>query len=136
MSKFKWETEFELGHAEIDRQHKGIVAIMNKLYDLLQRPAAQQDAQIEEVFDELACYVTTHFAYEEELMTLAGYPTEKISGHKKTHDAMLVKVQGIAVQVATGNRAVLEELLPFLYGGWLIDHICGTDRDYASYVLT
>ena len=31
-------------------------------------------------------------------------------------------------------RETMRELLPFLYGDWLVNHICVSDADYAPYL--
>lgn len=135
MSKFNWEPEYSIGHAEIDRQHQAIITIMNRLYGLLKDKTAERYAEVEQLFDDLANYVSTHFAYEEELMRRAGYPAEKIADHKLAHNELLAVVQQLMAAHQEGDAQALANLLPFLYGNWLIDHICETDRDYAGYVL-
>jgi len=133
MTQFLWEPEYAIGHVEIDRQHQKIIAILNQLYDLLGRQPAPP-SETEQLFDRLADYVSTHFAYEEELLLGVGYPADDLAEHKQTHNRLLAKVQRIAAAQRDGDATALAELLPFLYGNWLIEHICGTDRLYAGYV--
>lgn len=134
MTHFHWEPEYAIGHAEVDRQHRQIISILNQLYSLLSTRSVDHQAETEQVFDELAAYVSTHFAYEEELMLAVGYPADDIAEHKLTHNSLLAKVQVIAAAHRDGDATALSELLPFLYGNWLIEHICGTDRLYAGYL--
>lgn len=134
MSKFKWEPEYAIGHAEIDRQHQGIIDILNVLYELIHSAENDQSDKVEVVFDQLAAYVTNHFSYEEGLLDQKGYPTEKLAEHKRAHQRLLSEVQRIAAAYQSGDMAALDDLLPYLYGSWLTDHICHEDRDYESYV--
>lgn len=134
MAIFYWLEEYAIGHDKIDQQHRQIVDILNQLYTLLNESGADRKADAELVFDQLANYVTEHFAFEEDLMFNSGYPNEQLIAHKATHAALLAKVQSIVQAHQEGDEAALSELLPYLYGNWLIEHICGTDRDYAPYV--
>lgn len=136
MAIFYWLEEYAIGHDKIDSQHRQIVDILNQLYTLLNDSGADRQAEAELVFDQLANYVTEHFAYEEDLIFNCGYPNDLLIAHKATHAALLSKVQCIARAHQEGDAAALSELLPYLYGNWLIEHICGTDKAYASYVVT
>jgi hemerythrin len=135
MTIFLWHDDYAIGNATIDAQHRKIIDIINLLHSLLNE-ATPADAAIgaNEVFDQLAQYVMTHFAYEEQLMTDAGYPVEKVIEHKRQHDKLLAAVQQVVDAYHAGDTEVLAELLPYLYGDWLIEHICHSDREYASYL--
>ena len=136
MTKFKWEAEYAIGHPVIDAQHQEIIHIMNDLHEAIQNSAIGDvvEVRIEEIFDRLAAYVETHFACEEALMEKSGYPTKDLLEHRRTHDHLLTETQRIAMSYASGDHQALEELLPFLFGDWLINHICGVDRKFAPYV--
>lgn len=135
MTIFRWHDHYAIGHPTIDAQHRKMIDIINDLHALL------NDENIEhpgdgagKVFDQLAEYVVVHFAYEEQLMTDAGYPIENVIEHKRKHNALLTRVQDLMHAYRDGDTEVLAELLPYLYGDWLIDHICHEDKDYADYV--
>lgn len=134
MTIFHWEPEYAIGHTEVDAQHQRIVAIMNRLYGLLTDEGCDRHAEAEHVFDELADYVSTHFAYEEALMLRIGYPTEELAEHKRAHNRLLAKVQEIMTAHHGGDASALTRLLPFLYGDWLIEHICQEDKAYATHL--
>lgn len=133
MKPFQWSEEYAIGHAAIDNQHRKIVDIINLLHSVLQ-DGAKSKAGAGEVFDQLAHYVMTHFAYEEQLIADAGYPIEKIIEHRRQHDRLLNGVREVSLAYQTGDTEALAELLPYLYGAWLIDHICYSDKDYATYL--
>jgi hemerythrin len=135
MAIFYWLEEYAIGHDKIDSQHRQIVDILNQLYTLLNDSGADRKAEAELVFDQLANYVTEHFAFEEDLMFNSGYPNDLLIEHKATHSALLSKVQHIVQAHQEGDAAALSDLLPYLYGNWLIEHICGTDKAYAPYVV-
>mgnify|MGYP000867218199 FL=1 len=65
MPLVEWKSEFSLGISEIDEQHKKILAIINKLYDLFSNKEHQDIAEIERIIKELADYAVYHFQTEE-----------------------------------------------------------------------
>lgn len=134
MSRFEWKTEYSVGDAIIDDQHRQMLAILDELADALDGNAAPEKGGARAVFDDLAAYVTGHFAYEEQRIADAGYPEDLIVAHRQEHNALLRKVQEFEQVFEQGGAEVLEDLMPFLYGDWLIHHICETDRDYVPYL--
>ncbi|WP_332671406.1 bacteriohemerythrin [Aromatoleum sp.] len=134
MPRFEWKAEYSVGDAIIDDQHRQMLAILDELAAALHGTAAPESGGPRAVFDDLAAYVTGHFAYEEQRIADAGYPENLLVAHRKEHNALLRKVQELEQVFEQGDAGVLEDLMPFLYGDWLIHHICETDRDYVSYL--
>lgn len=134
MNAFEWHDEYSVGDAAIDSQHQKIIDILNHLHELLNAETVPDHAAAGKVFDQLAEYVMTHFAYEEQRMSDSGYPVDRIAEHRKQHNALLGKVQQIMDAHENGDNQALAELLPYLYGDWLIDHICHTDQEYAPFL--
>jgi hemerythrin len=134
MPAFEWKSDYSVGDAAIDRQHQQLIAILNDLAAQLQATGARPGDDAQALFDRLARYVTEHFAYEEQRMADAGYPPELLGAHRREHDLMLRKVQEFEQVFGQGDPEALARMMPFLYGEWLIHHICGTDKDYAPYL--
>ncbi|NMG76685.1 bacteriohemerythrin [Aromatoleum diolicum] len=134
MSRFEWKPEYSVGDPVIDTQHAELIAIINELADQLQGAEGPAIAEARAVFDHLANYVTAHFAYEEDRIAAAGYPEERIVEHQAEHNSMLRKVQEFEQVFENGDADALQRMMPFLYGEWLIHHICGTDKDYMPYL--
>lgn len=134
MSRFEWKAEYSVGDDEIDRQHAGLIAIIDELARHLQDGGGGDRASARQVFDRLAHYVTTHFAYEEDRIARAGYPDAELLVHRAEHNAILRQVQEFEQVFDGGDSGALERLMPFLYGDWLIHHICGSDREYMPYL--
>ncbi|BAL22370.1 putative hemerythrin-like protein [Azoarcus sp. KH32C] len=133
MTRFEWKPEYSVNDDKIDAQHQELIAIINGLAEQLRAPDASTD-DARTVFDHLAAYVTAHFAYEEGRIAEAGYPAELIAAHQAEHNKILRQVQEFEQVFEGGDASVLEQLMPFLYGDWLIHHICGTDKDYVPYI--
>lgn len=134
MGNFSWQPEYSVGDATLDAQHQQMIAILNELADLLSGKGGDAAVTPRRVFDDLAQYVTAHFAYEEQRMADAGYPIDKIEEHRHEHQHLLAALQTLESHVDSGDTQALEELMPLLYGEWLIHHICESDKDYTPYL--
>lgn len=134
MSSFEWKAEYSVGDKEIDRQHAELIKIIDELAGHLRAGGAKDEQAARAVFDRLANYVTTHFAYEEARIVKAGYPEHLLREHQAEHNAILRQVQDFERVFDSGDSAAMEGLMSFLYGDWLIHHICGTDIKYMPYL--
>lgn len=135
MEKFTWHDSYSVGDADLDAQHMKIVGILNELYDLLQETnPAPRGESVQRLFQNLTHYIVSHFAFEEDKMVDAGYPENLFEQHRKEHDRFIGHIQRFHETVESGNRQALEEMLPYLYGPWLIDHVCGADHHYIPYL--
>lgn len=134
MGNFAWQADFSVGDETIDSQHRKLIEILNELGDLLGGTQEHAAVTPRRLFDDLALYVTSHFAYEEKRMVDAGYPLEKVEEHCAEHRKLLKTLQGFETHVERGDPQALEEMMPFLYGEWLINHICVSDKDYARFL--
>lgn len=72
--------------AEIDRQHRELVNMLNRLNDAVKNYESRND--IYRLIDEVISYTRLHFATEELLMARSGFP--EIESHKRMH-AELIK---------------------------------------------
>lgn len=140
MSKpfFEWDDAlYSLGDETIDKQHQGLLAILNRLYALVNNESgAANTAGASEVVHALTQYIIEHFSYEENRMQESAYPIDKIERHRAEHDFMIAKVQGFERRLDNDDPTVLGEMLPYLYGDWLIQHICVSDMDYQPFIRT
>jgi len=135
MAQFDWKPEYSVGDEILDGQHQELIRIMNELHELLQEPEENQiEGRVEFIFSGLADYIVTHFAYEEQRMIDARYPYEKLVQHKSEHHELIKKVRRYHANVSEGNRSGLLELMPYLYGEWLVQHICHQDMDYKPFL--
>lgn len=136
VGKYVWLDAYAIGDAEIDAQHRRIVDILNLLHDLLHSDAVGDDfaAGLREVFAELHAYIALHFEFEEARLAEAGYPTAELAAHRAEHAALGRRVRDFENALAGGDAETIAGVLPFLYGDWLIAHICGADRCYAPWL--
>jgi hemerythrin-like metal-binding protein len=127
-----WEDEFELGIKEIDEQHKKMLGIINKLYDIFESQKQEDQKVIDTIIHEMADYATYHFATEEKYLQLFGY--EKIEEHVAIHNQYRTKIEDWHKRYDEGrDKLVFFEITNFLHDWWTW-HINNTDRDYVSFL--
>ena len=126
--KMTWDRELETGIREVDRQHQGIVDSINTL---VEAQGTGDNLRVKKVIQGLTDYTLSHFQFEEELMTRAGYPS--IVGHKRIHALFVKKVQEFNERVQNGDDVSGEVIVTLQR--WLVTHIKTEDRDYVSAIL-
>lgn len=131
MQRLEWDDSYSVGDEHIDAQHRQLLEIINRLGALISGDVESSGVSPQGIFDELARYVTSHFAYEEQRMVDAGYPLDLVEVHRGEHRAILAQLQAFEAHMESGDQEVMRDLLPFLYGDWLINHICAVDAAYA-----
>ena len=125
----KWMDDAEaemLGLAEIDAQHKALVALANRLYHAIE---GTQDYDLQaSLLDELVSFTQYHFSSEEMLMDRYGDPAA--APHKRQHAQLVSQVQFFRHALTHGGgQVVLSALRP-----WLIRHIRTFDRALATFI--
>jgi hemerythrin len=70
LTMLNWNEEFETGHAEIDSQHRMLIAYVNRLEELSasSNPSNYEEELFNRFMDFLEDYITTHFRDEEGCM--------------------------------------------------------------------
>lgn len=133
---FEWDDAlYSVGDDTIDKQHQGLLAVLNRLYALVNDEAGVANTTaVAEMMHALTTYIIEHFSYEENRLQESAYPIEKIERHRAEHDFMIAKVQAFERRLDNGDPTVLDEMLPYLYGDWLIQHICISDMDYRPHI--
>lgn len=118
------------GVAEIDGQHRGLIDIINELYEIALKRKGQRT--LEEVFEALDVYAKSHFESEETLLAKHGYP--RLADHKMQHDAMLQAISDYRKRPREGQEFLVAlDLLHYLKQ-WLSQHMMGADREACAYL--
>ncbi len=133
---FEWDDAlYSVGNATIDKQHQVLLDILNRLHALIHDgDGIKNTTETAALMHELTKYIIEHFSYEENQMQASAYPAEKIERHRAEHDFLTAKVQAFERRLDNADPTVLEEMLPYLYGNWLIQHICISDMEYRPYI--
>ncbi len=129
MELFAWDERYHTGEVIVDREHRGLFALINRVAEL---DAAQAEgAALRAVLDELVQYAQTHFHHEEVLMRDVGCDPRFIEVHETVHREFARQVERMLPQ--NGASIDAEHLLRFL-ASWLAFHILGIDQSMARQI--
>ncbi|GAB6124785.1 bacteriohemerythrin [Humidesulfovibrio idahonensis] len=128
MPQFIWDDSLNLGEEMIDRQHKTLVELINKVHEVSQ--AADRDVEAMQSLTAMYLYAKEHFFDEEALMERLGYPD--IQRHKAQHRAFVDKTHALTDACLEGEME-MEELSKFLVL-WLRQHIALEDAKIIRFI--
>ena len=126
---FEWRNEFSVQIGTVDAQHKMLFALADELYTAMSM--GRSKPALGQILNRLVQYTQTHFAHEERLMRMHGYP--ELAAHKAEHDALTRQVLEFQADFSQGRIAMSVQLLQFLKD-WLEHHIKGSDRKYSPFL--
>ncbi len=129
MDLLEWSDELSVGIDLIDKQHMVLVRTINLLAMAIEQNSERE--LLVAIFETLADYTRTHFAYEEELFEHYGYPESNL--HKQDHQALTDQVVSLKNRFEAGENNPGPEVLKFLVE-WLTGHIMGADKHYAPFL--
>jgi hemerythrin len=128
MEKICWKKEYSVGVEKIDRQHRHLFEIINKLID---HSGTSKDPElVSETLTEMLNYAKEHFTTEEELMQEYGYP--EIEQHKEQHIYFFKTTAELSINALNKQSMVLREIVEFLKI-WLTFHILKVDMKYKEF---
>jgi hemerythrin len=135
----EWSNALSVGVKEIDDQHKRLIEMLNELNNAIHGGWGKEARK--DVIDRLIEYTRVHFATEESLMTLSGYPDTE--AHKKQHENLIVVVKDYVKKYEQDPNASNYDLLfyaasydlLFFLRRWLIEHIIKNDKALGNYLV-
>ena len=125
MDFIKWETKYELGIEEIDKQHQQLIGILNRLYDAFVKK--ESDKLLGEILNEMDTYAQLHFNMEEE-----GFEKFKYEGKEKhiaEHTRYNETIGSFRADLEKG-RPITFKVMNFLRIWWT-EHILISDAKYV-----
>ncbi|WP_169067814.1 bacteriohemerythrin [Candidatus Accumulibacter phosphatis] len=131
MTFINWSPHFVTGIELVDRQHHGLVDLINAVAPLLARQEPVLADEVEILLDRLAAYAVTHFRDEEQLMGAAGMGAASIGRHVTAHRGFVEEI-GIMRRAVDANGQIDGGLLLRFLGNWLIFHILVDDQLMAT----
>ena len=129
MTYFEWSGAIEIGHAEIDAQHKRLLELGEAVVESLTPPKGHTPSA--EPLGALIDYAQEHFAYEEGLMRSADYP--RADQHAKHHASLLTELRTYFFRVQRGDHSNPVGLVSFLWN-WIVLHIDSADRELVAWL--
>ena len=125
-----WSDEYLLHYQPIDAQHKQLLDLLDTLYVAEKSEESPANASI--FLFKLVVFTETHFAYEERLLELVGFP--RIKKHSFYHEMMKSKTRGIVQDYRKKHSFDREEVLVFLRDWWT-NHILKEDMQYRPFLV-
>jgi hemerythrin len=128
-----WNKKFETGIEEIDRQHKNLFAIAERLYEAKKGDGENLGLRIDKTAEELLEYTEIHFKTEESLMEKCNYAG--LSEHKRIHSKFKETAieYKIRIKERRGDLFLAMEMMNFLID-WIVVHVSVTDKEYVPYL--
>lgn len=131
MSPTMWESSYSVGIEQIDVQHKVIVGYIAGLEDSISNPDEHQRwSSIHYAIVKLRDATRIHFAVEECLMEILGYPD--LAAHSQEHNGFISYLSELERRSITHNDITENEIVDFLRN-WLLNHIVGSDKEYSRH---
>jgi len=127
----EWSDKLSVGVAQIDNEHKRLLALLNELNRALESGTGL--GALSGVLDGLVHYAAYHFTHEEDQFLRSGYPA--YDAHRLQHQALTARVKEIYGEFQSGGEEaeLPGEVLEFLKN-WLYHHIMESDRDFGAYL--
>jgi hemerythrin len=128
MALMAWTQKLSVGVARIDKEHQGLIDLLNHLHDEMLKGKAKD--VLAPVLDKLIQYTNSHFVNEETLFRIHNYGNA--TAHKAEHDSFRNKAADLQKATKAGTAGISTEVMVFLKD-WLVKHIQGTDMQYRAF---
>lgn len=125
----EWNDSLSVGIEAIDADHKRLLGMINQLQTAAHYHT--DDEMIEKTLNDLVEYTKYHFSREEEIMQANDYPD--FDGHKQQHEDMVNQVLKFIDEYRVDKTRTIDNVTLFLKT-WLINHIKGSDQEYAPFL--
>jgi hemerythrin len=130
MPIISWSDALSVNIKEIDSQHQRLIEFVNRLHDSMK--AGKGNAVLGPILSDLIKYTEFHFSTEEKYFQKYVYP--EYLQHKKQHDELTQKAKDLKASFEKGKLNISIEVMNFLKE-WLQNHILGSDKKYAPFLL-
>lgn len=130
MACVEWSDNYNTGIPDIDREHRGLFALINDLHGKVK--AGSGEASLKSTIEALTDYVNYHFDREEILMKASDYEDleSHVAGHRKLQSQLEAYKQSFERSPEQFDMADFMAFLSF----WLKNHILQSDMAYVPQV--
>ena len=129
MFSFSWKSRYSVGVEDLDRQHQTFMKLLNDLHEVMMAGNTLDAAT--PLIDKLVRLAGQHFAAEEGLMELTGYPG--LDAHRAQHEELSRKVNEFLVRHRNGDKAMYSHFMYFVRE-WFTRHMEKDDQQYAPWL--
>jgi len=125
-----WSPTYAVGVKIIDDQHKGLLNLVNDMYNHVADDGKSEQLYFQKIIQEAVKYVKVHFATEERILRATNY--KGYAEHKREHDAFILTVVD-NIRAFEAGRQNLISFTHFLKD-WILTHIAIMDKQYFEYL--
>ncbi len=129
MAYLEWQTELDVGHEQIDGDHRALVGILNQVQVALEQ--GKDKAEISKILHFLKDHTVNHFGTEEALMVHHNFPGAP--AHFAEHANLVVQVSDFLDDYRVDNHVGADALLAF-FKVWLMNHTQSLDRELGAFL--
>jgi hemerythrin len=129
MKDIVWSSILSVGVAEIDDDHRLLIALFNELNRAV--AAGESAAYLAATLEELINCTVWHFSHEERLMLKHGFPG--IEPHKAAHRELIDAARELQARVTQAGHVVTEDEIRYL-DRWLTEHILTVDQGLGAFL--
>ena len=128
MKELLWDSSYEIGIEEIDRQHMEFIKLLRRFHIGAQK-AIPLTIQLR-IMQELVKYAEYHFCSEENIMLITKYPdlANQQAEHSRLLKSLELRVDRYRIAPHTG-----EQFSEFLYD-WFVNHTQVEDRKLTAHI--
>jgi hemerythrin len=126
MTLLTWDDEYTVHNEELDKHHKVLFELLNKLY--MSCFDENGGSKLDQIYEELVSYTSYHFSAEEQYMRNIGY--DNADNHIKSHSIFTDRISQLHKKISSNNVVMTKELIVYL-GNWLLNHVLVEDRKYS-----
>ncbi|HLO14202.1 MAG TPA: bacteriohemerythrin [Anaerolineales bacterium] len=127
MALFIWHNKYSVNNEELDKDHKALFDVFNKLHDSCIHK--DNSFTLSQIIDVLISYTNHHFATEEQYMRAIGY--DNIDKHIAEHKIFKDRISQLQHRNNRDDIVVTKELIVYL-GNWLLNHVIVEDKKYSK----
>lgn len=129
MSTMKWSSDYELGNALMDDNHRELFEILNGIqFSVRNSPSGEAGAPS---IDRLILHTAEHFAREEGQMRQYRY--DQYASHKAEHERLMLEIQALRTRLEQGSVQLTGPVFRLLKD-WLLLHMENADRRLAAFI--
>jgi hemerythrin len=125
-----WSPTFACGVKVIDDQHKGLIELVNDMFNHVTGNEAEEHAYFNTVIKKAVDYIKVHFKTEEEIMKATKF--NGLFEHKRAHDSFIFTVVESIKDYKDGKKYTLSSFTKFLKE-WILSHVAVMDKQYFEH---
>jgi hemerythrin-like metal-binding protein len=126
---FSWSEQYEIDIPSVDRQHKHLVEIINRVQQAVL--ARRGKVVLGKALEELIGYTQAHFAAEEKVLDSCGFPD--FLAHHGEHERLAFALMVFHQKITSSELPPSIDVIAFLKD-WLGQHILNVDKKYVPFL--